>query len=157
MMVGTISNNLYYNGRTSGGAWQLNNSAYSTLSAWQSACGCDASPSLVSNPLMGSSYFPALGPPAIQLGANLTSLGLAPLDIDAKGNPRPSSGAWMPGAYQSSGNAGAQRHLWGFRRSYNRIPRSKVGDLFDTAPLHFLAHSGFDGIAFLFFPSNSNS
>jgi hypothetical protein len=28
-----------------------------------------------------------------------------------------------------------------------------VGDLFDTAPLHFLAHSGFDGIAFLFFPA----
>jgi len=107
MTVGTISNNLYYNGRTSGGAWQLNNNVYSRLSEWQSACGCDPSPSLVSNPLMGSNYFPALGSPAIGLGANLNSLGLAPLDIDAKGNPRPSSGAWMPGAYQSSANAAA--------------------------------------------------
>jgi hypothetical protein len=43
----------------------------------------------------------ATGAPAINTGANLTSLGITALDRDINGNPRPASGNWTMGAYNS--------------------------------------------------------
>ena len=99
MTVGTINHNLYYNGRTSGGAWQLNNSTYSSLSAWQAACSCDASPSTVAAPNLNSSYVPNTGSPAIGLGTSLTGLSITALNSDAAGVAR---STWDAGAYQYS-------------------------------------------------------
>jgi hypothetical protein len=53
------------------------------------------------NPLLDANYRLQAGSAAISLGANLTSLGIAALDSDAAGTPRPSSGAWDAGAFQA--------------------------------------------------------
>jgi hypothetical protein len=37
--------------------------------------------------------------PAKGLGANLTSIGISPLNFDKNGKPRPSTGSWDAGAY----------------------------------------------------------
>jgi hypothetical protein len=57
---------------------------------------------------VGSSCAPQSGSPLIGKGANLTSLctgNLAALCSDIAGNPRPSTGPWTIGAYQSGGTA----------------------------------------------------
>lgn len=98
----TASNNIYYNGGGYPGAWQYNNNAYSTLEAWQAACTCDTTGTLMSNPNLSGTYTLQTGSPAIGTGTNLTSLGIAALDYDAAGLARPASGAWGVGAVQSS-------------------------------------------------------
>jgi hypothetical protein len=89
------SNNLYYNGSSS--AWNYNGGQYGALSAWQTACKCDASPSAVSNPNLSATYVPQTGSPVIGLGANLTSMDIASLNVAYNGTPRPSSGSCTPG------------------------------------------------------------
>ena len=42
------------------------------------------------------------GSPAIGAGTNLTSLGIAALNVDKDGNPRPAIEPWDIGAYQYS-------------------------------------------------------
>ena len=76
-----------------------------TLSSWRSSCSCDAS-SVTTSPNLDTTYRPQSGSSAIGLGANLTSLGITPLDSDITDNVRPSSGAWIAGAYSSSASIG---------------------------------------------------
>jgi hypothetical protein len=105
----TISNNVYAAAAT-GSSWT--NQAipvwYSTLAAWQSACGCDAN----SKSGIGPSYLaldaygkPTPSSPATNAGANLTGLGVPALDTDIVGLLRPSSGAWDAGAYNDPPSA----------------------------------------------------
>jgi hypothetical protein len=75
---------------------------YSTLASWQAA-GFDINGFNGSLGLT-SSYVPQTGSAAITVGANLTSMGITPLDVDKNGTPRLTS--WVAGAYQA-GSAGA--------------------------------------------------
>ena len=82
----TASNNIYFNGNTSGnGPWQINNTQYHTASTWAAACGCDAIPTLVSDPLLSSNFTLQSGSPGRGMGANLTNLGIAALNSDQHG------------------------------------------------------------------------
>lgn len=127
-----VANNIFLNGdnfhaalMTSDGSFsaklsQVNNNDYSgysnvayqgstgttfTLGSWQAA-GWDAN-SASANPLLTAAYI--LGPTSsiLNLGRNLTQLGITPLDSDRAGTSRPSAGPWSPGAYQSGGTTQA--------------------------------------------------
>jgi hypothetical protein len=89
-------------------------STYYALASWQ-ACtsGCQTTAgapdlnSTTANPLLNTSSVPPYqltnsGSAAWQKGTNLTSLGVAALDIDANGVARPASGNWDMGAFESS-------------------------------------------------------
>ncbi|MGA2844816.1 MAG: choice-of-anchor D domain-containing protein [Candidatus Acidiferrales bacterium] len=89
-------------------------STYYALASWQ-ACtsGCQTTAgapdlnSTTANPLLNTSSVPPYqltnsGSAAWQKGTNLTSLGVAALDIDANGVARPATGNWDMGAYESS-------------------------------------------------------
>jgi hypothetical protein len=120
----TLAYNLYYN---VGAGWTNNaGSFWSTLASWQSASapfcsgGCDVASSLVGNPVLNSDFTLGSGSAAVGVGKNLTYLGIAGLDVSAPqyfgskyacGNgclPRPSTGAWDIGAYQSSSSSAGQ-------------------------------------------------
>lgn len=95
--VASVDYNDFYSIPASGG-WQMPTSTFHyPLTSWVSASGYD-SHSITSNPSLNSSYTP--GSSAVNMGANLTSLGITALDSDKAGNPRPSSGPWYMGAYQ---------------------------------------------------------
>ena len=79
-------------------------SNYGSLSAWQSACGCDTG-SVVGNPNFDSSYHLQSGSAAINLGASLNTLSILSLNLDKAENPRPSTGSWDSGVYQSGTSA----------------------------------------------------
>ena len=89
------SNNVYNNG--SGVAWNYNGAQYGTLSSWQSACNCDASPTTVADPNLTSTYTLKSGSPATGLGANLTSMNMNALDVSYNQITRASSGSCTPG------------------------------------------------------------
>ena len=92
-----INNNDYYD---VGEIGLYSGASYSTLAQWQAA-GWDTNGSN-GNPSLNSTYQPQTGSALIGLGANLTSLGITPLDSDLAGVARPSTGAWTAGVYQSS-------------------------------------------------------
>ncbi|MEO6965568.1 MAG: choice-of-anchor Q domain-containing protein [Acidobacteriaceae bacterium] len=94
----TANNNDYYGAASP--QWIWHSSYVSTLSAWQTASGQDAS-AISTNPNLTSGYVPNAGSPVIGAGTNLTSLGITALNVDAAGNARPSSGAWDMGAFSS--------------------------------------------------------
>jgi hypothetical protein len=83
---------------------------FPSVSAWTSAIGFDTH-SITSNPTLTSSFTLNAGSHAIGSGTNLTSLGIAGLNVGAPQTfgvggscgtgcvPRPSSGAWDIGAY----------------------------------------------------------
>lgn len=71
---------------------------YSTLSSLQTATGLDKGSS-AGDPKL-TSFVPQAGSSATGLGANLTSLNVAALDLDKASVQRPASGAWDAGAYQ---------------------------------------------------------
>jgi hypothetical protein len=102
---GLVSNNDYYN-LASLHMFEAGDgtSVYGSLSAWQSACGCD-SDSIVGNPNFDSGYHLQSGSAAINLGAPLNVLSILSLNLDKADNPRPSSGSWDSGAYQSGTSA----------------------------------------------------
>jgi Right handed beta helix region len=82
-----------------------NGTCYSSVASWNSATGFDPlPPSSIANPNLTSTYTLGSGSSAIGAGINLTSLGIAGLNIDKDGNPRPSKGAWDIGAYASQGS-----------------------------------------------------
>ena len=101
--MGTVDSNVY-NGATSP-QWISQSTWDTTLTSWRANCGCDAS-SVTTSPKLDTGYRPQPGSSAIGLGANLTSLGIAPLDSDLTGSTRQSSGAWIAGAYSSSASVG---------------------------------------------------
>ncbi len=94
----TANSNVYYSPGQSQ-PWAYVRSYASSISAWRSACGCDAA-SVTTNPNLNSDMTLASGSPAIGFGMNLTNLGIAALDKDKAGKTRPSTGAWDAGAYQ---------------------------------------------------------
>jgi parallel beta-helix repeat protein len=80
-------------------SWEMPTATYySTLSSWTTATGYDAH-STTGNANLNASYVPQAGSAALDAGVNLTSLGIAALDVDAAGNPRPDGGAWTMGAF----------------------------------------------------------
>lgn len=97
-----------WGGTSSGSPWAYSCgsggcSYANSLSAWQSVCSCDshstfgASTSYVG---VNSNGTPQSTSPAIGTGANLSDLGMAPLDSDITGAERPGgSTAWTGGAY----------------------------------------------------------
>jgi len=96
-----------WNTSTNGSMFQINGSSYS-LPAWQTASGLDGH-SVSAAPTLNSDFTLQTTSPAHNLGTNLYSLcngqanpGLGALCYDKAGNPRPSTGAWDAGAYQSS-------------------------------------------------------
>lgn len=99
----TINNNLWYNVAKIGHD-DTNSQDYITLANWQAShatnsfpgydgAGSGGNPNLTAQP----DYAPQSGSAAISLGANLTSLSITPLDSDAIGVARPSTGAWDTG------------------------------------------------------------
>lgn len=98
-----VNNNVYY-GATSP-QWISQSIWDTTLASWRASCSCDAA-SVTTSPNLDTNYRPQSGSSAIGLGANLTSLGITPLDSDLTGNARLSSGAWIAGAYSSSASTG---------------------------------------------------
>jgi hypothetical protein len=74
-------------------------SCCATLASWQTQTGSPDPHSVTTNPALSSAYIPATG----LTGSNLSNLGFSALDKDKAGNPRPASGAWNIGAYQSGG------------------------------------------------------
>jgi hypothetical protein len=89
---------------------------YTTLSQWQAAQGgCPGTghdcASITCAPDLSADYLPNSGSPLIGAGANLTSLGITALNSDKAGIPRPASGAWTIGAYQSTGALAAPSNL----------------------------------------------
>ena len=103
-VTGTTANyNDYYNIGTANPFYCPGNFGVS-FGTWQSACGFDANGS-TGNPLLNSSYAPASGSAAIDLGINLWDLGITSLDTDKSGTTRPTTGSsnfWTAGAFQST-------------------------------------------------------
>jgi hypothetical protein len=112
--ITSLNNNAYENIVIDGGAseaFYLGSTGYTTLAAWQTATGGEANSifDTISTLKLNTNGTLQSGSPAIQLGMNLTSLGIPALDSDKPatvgvdgsdtGNPRPPSGAWDSGAY----------------------------------------------------------
>ncbi len=123
--IAKINNNLYENIVTDVGdsnAFAYEGSSMSSFPSWKgmlpSVSGQDSAAvfnTLSSLMISLTTGQPETGSPAIGAGANLTSFGIAalncdkPLTVGPSGtgscNPRPSSGGWDIGAYQSSASA----------------------------------------------------
>ena len=86
--------------------WEYETAGSDTFSGWQAVCSCDAHGQYNSNLVLSSLGTPQSGSPLIGAGANLTFLGISPLDSGTTAggsrlpNTRPASGAWDAGAYQ---------------------------------------------------------
>lgn len=94
-----INNNLWYNWGSSG--FNVNGVIYNTFSgarSYQSSTLYDAN-GISANPNLSANFNLYAPSPAIGAGANLTSLGITPLDFDRIGNLRAATGAWDIGAY----------------------------------------------------------
>jgi hypothetical protein len=77
-------------------------SGQATFAAWKAACNCDAHGAYNAPLTVNADGTLQAGSPAIGAGVNLTSLGIAALNVDAAGHARPSVGGWDVGAYQAS-------------------------------------------------------
>lgn len=139
--AGNWHHNIYENTTT---YWQWGASNYTTFSGFQGACGCDATANgssaqstvdiyttdQVTSPYVGQ---PQAGSVVLSAGANLTSLGITPLDSDTTlGNnrtavARPSTGAWDIGAFLGSGSGGGGGTGPGSMPSSRRHPQLIVG------------------------------
>jgi hypothetical protein len=90
-------------------SWAVYNSQSSgvflSLANYRSQTGQDIN-TVTGDPKLDGLYRLQVGSAAIGLGLNLTSLGIAPLNRDARGNIRPAIGAWDTGAFQSVGTLG---------------------------------------------------
>ena len=71
---------------------------YNTVSQWITSSGFDSHAS-TANPNLTGNFQLGSGSGAVG-GTNLSSLGIAALNVDRAGNPRPTSGSWNQGAYQ---------------------------------------------------------
>ena len=112
---GGLSNNVYedvatdYGGGGSTFNWMGNFT--NSFSTWVSSSGETGArfgtlSAIIANATTG---IPGSGSMLCGAGANLTSLGIPALDVDIRGNPRPSSGAWDSGAFSCSGSSSAQQ------------------------------------------------
>lgn len=98
--------NVYEAKNPGGGNYSFNLNSFQTdsLSAWQGSAGQDGHSHYYAALSVGTDGILTASSPAIGAGTNLTNLGIAALNSDASGKPRPSSGAWDAGAH-SSGTA----------------------------------------------------
>jgi hypothetical protein len=102
--VAASDRNVLRNGSGTAPYMSTNDSKSIAFAAWQDD-GFDAN-SLNSNPNLTASYTLNSGSPAIGLGANLTTLEMAALDMDKAGVHRPPPSAkWDAGAYAASGSS----------------------------------------------------
>jgi hypothetical protein len=81
-------------------AYNLGSTETNDLATWRSASRQD-SHSRTSTVAVNSDGTLPSSSPAIGAGTNLSNLGIAALNADASGKPRPSSGAWDAGAHNS--------------------------------------------------------
>jgi hypothetical protein len=77
---------------------------YSSVTQWMSSSGFDSHAS-TANPNLTANFQLGSGSGAVS-GTNLSSLGVAALNIDRAGNRRPTSGSWDQGAYQVGSTSG---------------------------------------------------
>jgi len=100
----TADYNLGYNLHAS--HWISENCSGSTLTLaqWQGTPYLQDLHSTTGNPLLSGTYQLQVGSAAIGAGTNLTSLGIAALNVDANGVARPTTGPWDIGAFQFSSN-----------------------------------------------------
>jgi len=78
---------------------------YNDIPQWISSSGFDTHAS-TANPNLTPSFQIGSGSGAVT-GTNLSSLGIAALNVDRAGNPRPASGSWNQGAYQGGSTSGS--------------------------------------------------
>lgn len=97
-----VNNNQYFN-LDSRHMWQVGDGTINVtaLQAWRTQCGCDAA-SMVADPVLDANYRPTSTSVAIGLGANLSGMGISPLNFDKAGGARPATTAWTVGAYNSA-------------------------------------------------------
>jgi hypothetical protein len=74
----------------------------SLISTWIASSGFDTH-GQQGNPNLTGTFGPGTGSAAINTGINLTSLGIAALNVDKNGVARPSTGPWTMGAINPSG------------------------------------------------------
>lgn len=101
--IATLDYDDYFNNPT---VISFNSTNYSTVAAFHTATGFETH-GIGTNPLLNPFPTPTLqsGSPAINTANNLTGLSGAPaaLFADITGNPRPATGPWSMGAYNSTG------------------------------------------------------
>jgi hypothetical protein len=78
---------------------------FSNVAQWMTSSGFDSHASIV-NPNLTANFQLGSGSGALG-GTNLSSLGIAALNVDRAGNPRPTSGSWDRGAYQVGSASGS--------------------------------------------------
>ena len=100
--LATSDYNLYGpQGAGGNNAWAVGPVQVNSLTAWQSATGQDSHSSFTSGVAVNGDGTLPSNSAAVGKGTNLTGLGIAALNNDRNGNPRPSSGSWTIGAYVS--------------------------------------------------------
>jgi hypothetical protein len=100
----SMANNVYQDASLSG-VFQISGDYFSTLTTWLSSLGGIASQAITTSLNLAANLAPLPNSVAVGAGANLSSLGIAALDYDKAGLPRPASGSWDAGAFQSGTNA----------------------------------------------------
>jgi hypothetical protein len=96
--------NVFYNIKSGGnGGYEWMNNVTNTIAGWRTASGQDADSS-TANPGLDATTYAISGTTSLayQLGANLTSLNVAALDVDKAGVQRAATGKWDAGAYTFS-------------------------------------------------------
>jgi hypothetical protein len=102
--ISTQDYNLYEAKGSSGGNYSYNilpGTSTDSLATWQSFIHQDSHSHELSARSVNSDGTLHTNSPAINTGANLTSLGISALNGDKNGTARPTSGAWTIGAYNS--------------------------------------------------------
>jgi len=100
-VISASNNNVWPSGM-GGSAFSYNDGGeggFATFATWQGN-GFDANSSTTNPNLTASFQVPNTSSSAYQIGANLTNLGIAALDVDKADDPRPPTGGWSAGAYQ---------------------------------------------------------
>jgi hypothetical protein len=102
---GTWDHNVYAANQPSSGLFGQNSSCCTwTYTQWKANKGADSNSPAIGTGTVGvnaSTGTLNTGSPAIGAGANLSSLGIAALNVDRNGNPRSQSGSWDAGAFNS--------------------------------------------------------
>jgi hypothetical protein len=101
----TAFNYNVYAAAQSSNAFECGSTFYSSsqFAAFKTACLEGSSSIYTSSALLNSVGYPQSGSPVLRAGLNLTSLGVAALNSDYSGTPRPGSAAWDVGAYELLG------------------------------------------------------
>lgn len=98
----TIFNyNTYANQGSCGIGYSTSAVCFNSISSWRSFTGQEANGQLVASAGLDGTFHPTSGSAVIVKGTNLSSLGVAALQLDKAGAVRILSGAWDSGAYQS--------------------------------------------------------